>query len=104
MIIYVAGPMTGYYLFNFPAFDKAALSLREAGHTVINPAELDRVAGVHEYTHPLPPGFMRQAMARDCEAICRCDAIYLLKGYERSEGATVELALANLLKLKVMRE
>ena len=104
MKIYVAGPMSGYSLYNFPAFDAAALKLRREGHEVVSPAELDRIAHVHEFTENLPPNFMREAMRRDLDAICDCDAIYLLKGWEKSSGVTVELALANLLKLTVVKE
>lgn len=103
MKIYVAGPMRGYALYNFPAFDRASLKLRKRGHAVVNPAELDRVEGVHEYTDPLPLNFLRAAMSRDLQAVCTCDAIYLLKGWEKSSGVAVELALAKLLNLKVIR-
>ncbi len=98
--IYIAGPMRGYPLYNFPAFDAAALQLRKDGWFVYNPAELDRVIGVHEYTDPLPKDFIRGAMTRDCTAICKCDAIALLPGWELSSGAAVELTLARFLGLE----
>ncbi|HUD82601.1 MAG TPA: DUF4406 domain-containing protein [Candidatus Saccharimonadales bacterium] len=101
MLAYIAGPMRGYDLYNFPAFDTKALELRKKGWAVTNPAELDRVNHVHEFTDPLPPNFLRHAMARDCAAICKADAIVLLAGWEESRGVTVELALASLLKLRV---
>jgi hypothetical protein len=101
--VYIAGPMRGLPLYNFPAFDAAARRFRRDGWDVVNPAELDRAAGVCEYTHPLPPNFLRDAMARDLSAICDCcDAIALLPGSDRSAGVGVELALARLLGLKVI--
>ena len=102
MVVYIAGPMRGYPEFNFPAFDAAAKAWRKAGWTVINPAELDRVEGIHEFTDPLPPGFARQAMTRDCTAICRSDAVALLPGWEESAGVKVELTLARYLGLSIL--
>jgi hypothetical protein len=100
--IYIAGPMRGYDKYNFPAFDDAAERFRSVGWNVINPADLDRIVGVHENTDPLPEGFLRGAMERDLKAICGCDAIALLPGWRKSSGVGVELALANLLQLEVI--
>jgi hypothetical protein len=38
--VYLAGPMTGIDALNFPAFHKAAASLRASGYEVVNPAEV----------------------------------------------------------------
>ena len=40
--IYLAGPMTGYDKFNFPAFDFWFDFLTQAGHSVFSPADNDR--------------------------------------------------------------
>ena len=45
MRIYIAGPMRGYTLDNFPAFDEAAEYLKRCDWEVISPAELDRLGG-----------------------------------------------------------
>jgi len=97
--VYIAGPMRGYKEYNFPAFDEASKRFRKAGWFVYSPAELDRAQGIHEYTKKLPNGFLRDAMKRDTAAICECDAIALLPGWEHSEGTHVELTLAGLLEL-----
>ncbi len=100
MRVYIAGPMRGYPEYNFPAFDYAARRLRQAGHEAINPAELDRVVGIHEWTNPLPKGFMRAAMKRDLMAICdEAEGITLLPGWEASSGVGVEKALTDVLGL-----
>ena len=39
---YLAGPMTRYKYFNFPAFDTAAYTLRAQGYEVFSPADHDR--------------------------------------------------------------
>ena len=101
MRLYIAGPMRGYDEYNFPAFDAAAKALRRAGHHAVNPAELDRHSGIHEFTDPLPDGFFREAMKRDCVAICECDGIALLPGHEDSAGVKVEWTLASFLGLDI---
>lgn len=111
LVVYIAGPMRGIPLFNFPAFDKAKAILEERGHKVISPADLDRDSGFdplkvsanYEWS-----GFaneeLRDAIRRDLEAIQKCDAIYMLAGWEDSTGATAERAVAEWLKLPVMYE
>ncbi len=106
MRIYIAGPMTGYKEFNFPAFHKAANDLRLQGHEVFNPAEAD----IAEYGVDISKGNdtgcqekaakehgfdLRKALADDLAYIClQADAIYMLKGWEYSKGANAEHATA----------
>jgi hypothetical protein len=100
--IYIAGPMRGYPEHNFPAFDAAAKELRRAGWRVLSPAEMDRVAGIHEFTDLSNPStsIKREVMRRDCAALCEADAIALLPGWEKSAGVKVELTLAKFLGLQ----
>ena len=65
MRIYVAGPMRGFPLYNFPAFDAAAAELRRHGHTVISPADHDREMGFNEHTDTETPEFLREAITWD---------------------------------------
>jgi hypothetical protein len=94
---YVAGPMRGYPLYNFPAFFSTAASLRADGWNVLNPAEHDMANGfdpsktLDEQTN----GFsLFQAFDWDLKAVAEADAIVLLPGWENSQGATTELAVA----------
>lgn len=101
--IYIAGPMRGYWEFNFPAFDAAAAHLRAAGYDVVSPAELDRacginVAGMFGNLDQLPDCDLVDTVRRDVEAIINVDAIVLLPGWENSAGACAELALARWLR------
>jgi hypothetical protein len=99
--IYIAGPMRGLPLFNFPAFDKAAGDFRERGWTVINPAQMDRDRGFHE-TMPEPTAeFLRDAILRDLQAIGTCSALAVLPGWQESKGALAEVALARFLELEI---
>lgn len=100
--IYIAGPMRGIEHWNFPAFDAAAQDFRALGWVVVSPADLDREAGFNPNATTLPEGFLRDAMKRDLPAICDCDAIALLPGWEQSKGVEVELTLARFLGLRVI--
>ncbi len=102
MISYLAGPMSGRVLYNFPAFDSAAADLRSQGITVISPAELDRQSGFDPTSLPadwdwrtLPAHFsLDAAIKRDLDAIASVDAIHLLPGWQNSKGANAERAMA----------
>ena len=125
MRIYVSGPMTGRPDNNYPAFDAAAKRLRDAGHFVINPAELSALFGTQEeldYSfqecYLLEDGgyakqsdnedaeqdaiLARALMDADLAAVRSCDAIYLLRGWEQSRGARKELAEAIVHDKRVM--
>lgn len=102
MKIYIAGPMTGLPLFNFPAFDKAAEILADAGHEVFNPAQMDRDVGFDPSSASVSSAFLRDALRRDLSAICEVDAIAMLPGWEKSGGARVEWSLACHLGLEVI--
>jgi hypothetical protein len=90
MKCYVAGPMRGYDRYNFVEFDKAKDWLIEQGWDVTSPADIDRAEGITGYTQVLPPGFMHAVMRRDFQAICECDAVVFLKGWEKSTGSNAE--------------
>lgn len=92
--IYIAGPMKGYPLYNFPAFDAAAALLASQGWTPINPAQLDRDAGFDPERDPVTPAFLKEAMKRDLDAVQEVDALVLLKDWEGSKGAKAEKAVA----------
>jgi hypothetical protein len=105
MKAYISGPMSGIPHLNFPAFDQAAKELRAFGHTVINPAEIDRLCFPTAKFDISPPDFdYIKAIRIDLALMEICDAIYLLRGYENSRGAQVELAYARVLKLQEMYE
>lgn len=90
MRIYLSGPMTGLPELNFPAFHEAAARLRAEGLEVVNPAELS--VGVSDW---------EACMRADIKALCDCDAIVLLPGWESSKGAHLELHIAHRLGMGV---
>ncbi|QIW87554.1 hypothetical protein Ab1vBOLIVR4_gp37 [Agrobacterium phage OLIVR4] len=91
--IYLAGPMAGYPERNYPAFMRAAKALRELGYEVYNPAEYE-ANGTDEFP-------LREAFTEYTDYILnRAEIIALLPGHEKSVGATAELSLARVVKLK----
>ena len=90
--IYVAGPMRGYPELNFPAFHKAATDLELGMWDVVNPAVIN----------PDPNADYYDCMRADIKALCDCHAIYLLRGWEHSEGANVEFQVARALQLQII--
>lgn len=96
--IYIAGPMTGYPDWNFPAFDGLYSLLTQRGWTVISPTDLDRA---FEGWVDFPPDDFKpdketreRFIRRDLEAIMQVDAMIMLRGWPKSIGASAERALA----------
>jgi hypothetical protein len=103
--IYIAGPMTGLPEFNYPAFFMAEHILAR-DWLVNNPARMDGIdtTGMKGLHSEVPEFCLKQAMKRNCHAICESDAIYMLKGWEKSRGAMVEIQLAIYLGLEIHYE
>lgn len=92
--LYVAGPMTGYPEWNFPAFEEATEALREHGFEVVSPHEIDLEDGFD----PLSDGVdfdLRSALERDVAEVLKADGLALLDGWEESSGATIEVLTAS---------
>lgn len=88
--IYLSGPMTGYPDHNKPAFNERAAEWRSEGWEVFNPAEEPE-----GYTEENRPDYLRA----DIRALLDCTAIAVLPGWQNSEGATLEVAIAKALRL-----
>lgn len=93
--IYIAGPMTGYPRYNYPAFDEAERHLRELGWNVANPAAMSRAVGFDETKDTPTKEFMDWAIRADVEAVLNANAICMLPGWQDSRGATAEKELAH---------
>lgn len=90
--IYIAGPMTVLPDLNFPAFNAAADALRTQGWHVENPADHGVIEGAQ----------WEDYLAYDITRLGTCGAIYLLPGWEKSKGATLEAHIAKTLGLQVL--
>jgi hypothetical protein len=106
MKIYIAGPMSGLPEFNFPAFFKKQKELEAQGWTVFNPAAKDEEAALDAEARAtgdarlaVDKGFdFREAFTWDMNRVIEGDAIYMLRGWQFSPGATAEHACAVAMK------
>jgi hypothetical protein len=82
MKIYISGPMAGIegYEKNFKVAEE---KIKESGHEVVNPAEIDGEGMTREELLKLDLWMMEE-----------CDAIYMLKGWQQSCGANREYGFA----------
>jgi len=107
LTVYIAGPMRGYKNSNFPAFFDAARkwSNNPMVGRVFNPAQMDEDMGYDGDCVAInAKENLKMCMERDISAIMASDAVVMLTGWERSEGARVEHALAVYLGLKIFYE
>ena len=99
--IYIAGPMRGYVNNNHKEFDKAerVLSSKKIWEP-INPARVDREEGV-DPADDMTKLELKQALKRDVDLVFQCECMFMLRGWERSEGARMEHALATALGMGI---
>ena len=90
--IFLSGPVAGMiYADAVKDFNDAEKLLQDKGYQVINP-----VSFIH------PDSDWAEAMRLCIKELKKCDAIYMLKGYENSKGASVEHCIARELNLEVI--
>jgi nucleoside 2-deoxyribosyltransferase len=86
MKYYLAGPMRGLPDSNYGAFAEARERLRRSGYDVHCPAE--------GATEPATDDSYAPQMAGCLDAVLKSDALIVLPGWGKSEGAKVEVAVA----------
>ena len=91
--IYLSGPMTGLPDYNRPAFNEVAKELRAQGKSVFNPADIGPKENI------MPRAWY---MRKDLEGLMSSDSIYVLPGWDTSEGARLEVAIAKELELPII--
>jgi len=93
---YLAGPMSTIPQCNYPAFNAAALDLRNHGLKIISPAELDDIEFVRKVMlskdGSIPPGTSwADLLARDVKIVAdKVGGIIFMPGWEKSRGARLE--------------
>jgi hypothetical protein len=96
--------MTGYELANFPEFDKQTEDLRAVGWDIVSPHEIDQVVGMTDVVRGRSDEIIdviltgavtyEGILGIDLAVIATCDAIILLPGWTKSNGAKRELTHA----------
>jgi hypothetical protein len=97
--------MRGIPEFNFPAFEEAAATLRYDGFEVWSPAERDiEILGSRERAVDTenPGRTFKDCMADDLPVVCNSDFIVVLPGWEKSQGAQLEVHVARTLSIPVL--
>jgi len=87
---YLSGPITGYPNHNTKEFATQATFLRNEGFRILNPCAL---------TH-LPSWAAN--LKRDIKRLMNCRGIFVLKGWQASKGAVLEVFLAMILNMPVL--
>tara|TARA_R100000008_G_scaffold25699_2_gene13860 strand:- start:1693 stop:2037 length:345 start_codon:yes stop_codon:yes gene_type:complete len=100
--VYIAGPMRGIKDFNRKEFNRAEKFLKRIGiYDPINPARLDKESGMSDAELISKKG-LRKAMKRDIDALFKCNVVFMLTGWEKSEGAKIEHRLATMLGMTIL--
>ena len=92
-LVYIAGPMRGRPNWNYPIFNHYAALYRQAGWHVINPVDIGNLFGSPSYLEA-NPRILKLVMDIELCCVARCDAIFLIDGWETSDGARNELQVA----------
>lgn len=110
--------MRGLPLYNFQAFEDGARQLRNLGHQVVSPHDIDVEKGYVEVKYDKTWGSetpwsskhftyvettdlftIERALRGDFAAICTCDALSCLPGWQESEGTRKEIQVAHWIGL-----
>ena len=97
--IYISGPISNTDN-NYPeSFKRAAEYLRHLGYDIVDPTTID----------PPPEPIRNQSiwvyyMREGIKRLMDCDRIYMLEGWENSEGARLEQMIAKQLRMPCLYE
>lgn len=108
--IYISGKMGVSTITNaiWEKFDVAESLLHDKGWIVVNPADQKYQLWLNRYlTNSRAKGEKEKYVAAlfyDMRRLSRCDAIYMLKDWKDSPGATAEHYFAKAIGLKILYE
>ena len=97
MKLYLSGPMTGYPEGNYEEFRAMSARLRFKGHEVLDPSENFEGKQVGE------EGITREdCMREDINNVLRADAVAVMRGWQKSKGARLEVSIAREVGIPVL--
>lgn len=104
---YISGKITGLPPEEYePLFNEAEAKLKAEGYEVTNPVRIAKGIApelIDQATHTERE--IWQAIVReDITELMKCEAIYMLPNWERSEGATLEHKIAEGLRITILYE
>ena len=95
MKVYISGQITSLTQDKYrKAFNRATIDLGESGHEPVDPSLLGKP---EQYSWHY---YMKKAIPQ----LCECDAIYMLRGWEKSKGARLEQVIAQGLDMNTFYE
>ena len=89
MKIYISGPVTGTTDYK-ERFEAAEKELTDAGYEAVNPIKDKPEGQTWEWY-----------MKKDLAQMLECDGLYVLEGWNESDGASLEVSLACELKMPI---
>ena len=97
MKVYISGPISGAIAYP-QSFEKASEYLRDLGYDIVDPTTIDPPSEDTKGT--TWDYYMREGIKR----LMDCDRIYMLEGWENSEGARLEQMIALQLRMSCVYE
>jgi hypothetical protein len=95
MKVYLSGKITGLTEPEYTAlFDKAADEVRALGFTPVNPVTLP-----HQHSKTWS-AYMRESLIE----MLKCEAIYMMSGWQDSRGSVIENNICRLLDFEIIQQ
>lgn len=94
MVVYISGGITNNPNYKLD-FEEAKTKFQNLGYKVINPAEIQMPIGCDKW---------EDYMIVYINLLVKANTIYMLKNYEQSKGAMIELEFAKQMGLKILYE
>lgn len=103
--IYISGQITGLPKSEYEAlFNDAEKKLRTQGYDVVTPLRVKIDPAEIDPKKHTDNEIWKAHLKADITELIRCHAVYMLPNWERSEGATLEHAIAKGLDISVLYE
>ncbi len=106
--VYLSGPITGKPNLNIEEFEKYEQKFKNLNYEVVNPHKLFTKEKIDEMNLKLEnkeitfEEFHAYFMRRDIKEMMDCDFVALLKGYENSKGANIEVYIARNINMPIV--